>query len=138
MKVNTNLPADEYFTQVYRLKLLNQETNPLFSMVLFTKGELIAINIPVSDAFGIHQVISLLNGIVDDFNLLYDTSAVPSLKGDVFPPMDEFKGFKNLSMWIESLENHLKDFEAVLQVEIREKYQNSKRLKYLGMQKTAA
>ena len=135
MTINTKLTTGEYFAQVYRLKLLNQEAKPTFSMVLFTKGELIAVNIPADDAFGIHETLSLLNHIVDDFNLLYDTSAVPSLLGDVFPPMDEFNGYKNLSGWMEALEAHLKDFEAVLHFNLTD----SKRepLEYVGMQKIA-
>ena len=135
MTINTKLTTGEYFAQVYRLKLLNQEAKPTFSMVLFAKGELIAISIPVNDGFGIYKTISLLNDIVDDFNLLYDTSDVPSLQGDPFPPMDRFHSYGNLSAFIHSLETHLKDFEAVLQINLTD----SKRepLEYIGMKKTA-
>ena len=135
MTINTKLTTGEYFAQVYRLKLLNQEAKPTFSMVLFTKGELIAINIPADDAFGIYETLALLNHIVDDFNLLYDTSAVPSLLGDVFPPMDKFHGYKNLSGWMEALEAHLKEFEAVLQINLTDNKREP--LEYIGMSKTA-
>lgn len=144
MKAITNLPTGEHNVSVYSLKLQCLEGQPFFSLVLVNEaGEQVNVSTKL-DAFGIHQSKMLVNNLIDDFNLLL-LDGKEEYNGEPLPlmPVYEFAGFEHYNMIIETLEEALKEFEAVLKINIRTKYRTangteSKRLEYLEMVKINA
>jgi len=144
MKAITNLSTGEHKVSVYSLKLQDQEGQPFFSLVLVNEaGEQVTVSTKL-DAFGIHQSMQLVNNLIDDFNLLL-LDGKEDYNGEPLPlmPLNGFSSFCHYGMVLEALEEALKEFEAVLKINIRTKYQTangteSKRLEYLEMEKISA
>ncbi len=133
---NTNLQTGEYTASVYSMAIqMNQEGQPVFSLVLTTEtGEQVTVSTKLN-AFGIHEAKSLMNNLIDDFNLLIVEGMKDYTGEEVLPimPLQEFAGFNHMAKVLDLLEGLLKEFEAVLKIGITGT--DRKRFEYLDMEK---
>lgn len=143
---NTNLQTGEYTASVCSMAIqMNQEGQPVFSLVLATEtGDQVTVSTKLN-AFGIHEAKSLMNNLIDDFNLLIVEGMKDYTGEEVLPimPLQEFAGFNHMAKVLDLLEGLLKEFEAVLKIGITDHVNRfdgfkSKQFEYLDMEKISS
>ncbi len=120
LMIKTALTNGEHKVSLYSVSLANasEKLTPVFVLKMVDEsGEMVTVATRIMNSFDVYHVSEIMNSLIDGLNNSFPVETMKFLEGDKFPRL-KFVSFKQFETALQTISYLLKDFGAVITVNL--------------------